>query len=35
MDYTPGIFEMDCSKLNPSNTSHVRSTLSRQLALRT
>ena len=33
MDYTPGIFEMDCSKLNPSNTSHVRSTLARQLAL--
>ena len=33
MDYTPGIFEMDCSKLNPANTSKVRSTLARQLAL--
>lgn len=33
MDYTPGIFEMDCSKLNPNNHSHVRSTLVRQLAL--
>ena len=33
MDYTPGIFEMDCSKMNPSNTSHVRSTIARQLAL--
>ena len=33
MDYTPGIFEMDCSKMNPHNTSHVRSTLARQLAL--
>jgi len=33
MDYTPGIFEMDCSKLNPNNNSHVRSTLARQLAL--
>ncbi len=33
MDYTPGIFEMDCSKMNPTNTSHVRSTLVRQLAL--
>ncbi len=33
MDYTPGIFEMDCSKMNPGNTSHVRSTLARQLAL--
>ena len=33
MDYTPGIFEMDCSKMNPNNKSHVRSTLARQLAL--
>ena len=33
MDYTPGIFEMDCSKMNPGNTSRVRSTLARQLAL--
>jgi alpha-glucosidase len=33
MDYTPGIFEMDCSKLSPSNDSHVHSTLARQLAL--
>jgi alpha-glucosidase len=33
MDYTPGIFEMDISKLNPENKSHVNSTLARQLAL--
>lgn len=33
MDYTPGIFETDCSKVNPENTSRVRSTLVRQLAL--
>lgn len=33
MDYTPGIFEMDLSKLNPSNNSHVNSTLANQLAL--
>ena len=33
MDYTPGIFEMDCSKMNPGNHSRVRSTLARQLAL--
>lgn len=33
MDYTPGIFETDCSKMNPGNTSRVRSTLARQLAL--
>ena len=33
MDYTPGIFEMDCSKLSPTNDSKVRSTLARQLAL--
>ena len=33
MDYTPDIFEMDMSKLNPNNKSHVNSTLARQLAL--
>ena len=33
MDYTPGIFVMDISKMNPSNNSRVRSTLARQLAL--
>ncbi|MEO5787564.1 glycoside hydrolase family 97 protein [Gelidibacter sp.] len=33
MDYTPGIFEMDISKLNPENTSHVNSTIANQLAL--
>lgn len=33
MDYTPGIFEMDMSKINPDNHSHVNSTLARQLAL--
>ncbi|MUP43739.1 glycoside hydrolase family 97 protein [Christiangramia aestuarii] len=33
MDYTPGIFEMDLSKLNPDNSSHVNSTLANQLAL--
>ena len=33
MDYTPGIFEMDLSKINPSNHSHVNSTLANQLAL--
>ncbi|MEO7767465.1 MAG: glycoside hydrolase family 97 catalytic domain-containing protein, partial [Ferruginibacter sp.] len=33
MDYTPGIFEMDISKLNPQNKSHVNSTLANQLAL--
>ena len=33
MDYTPGIFETDCSKVNPNNTSRVRSTIARQLAL--
>ena len=33
MDYTPGIFEMDMSKLNPNNKSHVNLTLARQLAL--
>lgn len=33
MDYTPGIFEMDISKINPSNKSHCNSTLANQLAL--
>lgn len=33
MDYTPGIFEMDISKFNPNNHSHVNSTLANQLAL--
>ncbi|MDQ8203440.1 glycoside hydrolase family 97 protein [Pelagicoccus sp. SDUM812003] len=33
MDYTPGIFEMDMSKLNPENQSHVNSTIANQLAL--
>ncbi len=33
MDYTPGVFEMDISKLNPDNNSHVNSTLANQLAL--
>jgi len=33
MDYTPGIFEMDVSKLNKDNHSHVNSTLANQLAL--
>ena len=33
MDYTPGIFETDCSKMSPTNNSRVRSTLVRQMAL--
>ena len=33
MDYTPGIFEMDISKINPQNNSWVNSTLANQLAL--
>lgn len=33
MDYTPGIFEMDLSKMNPDNKSHVNSTICNQLAL--
>jgi hypothetical protein len=33
MDYTPGIFEMDISKMNPDNKSHVNSTICNQLAL--
>ena len=33
MDFTPGIFEMDISKVNPNNDSWVNSTLVNQLAL--
>ena len=33
MDYTPGVFEMDISKLNPNNSSRCNSTLANQLAL--
>ncbi|GHT14853.1 glucan 1,4-alpha-glucosidase SusB [Bacteroidia bacterium] len=33
MDYTPGIFEMDINKINPSNDSHVNATIANQLAL--
>lgn len=33
MDYTPGIFEMDCRVNNPNNHSWVNSTIARQLAL--
>ena len=33
MDYTPGIFETDISKMSPDNDSKVRTTLVRQLAL--
>ena len=33
MDYTPGIFEMDISKVNPNNNSHVNTTLANQLGL--
>ncbi|MEX1202729.1 MAG: glycoside hydrolase family 97 protein [Ferruginibacter sp.] len=33
MDYTPGIFEMDVSKYNPNNNSHVNTTIANQLAL--
>ncbi|MXN91948.1 glycoside hydrolase family 97 protein [Flavobacterium sp. Sd200] len=33
MDYTPGIFEMNVSKYNPENNSHVNTTLTKQLAL--
>lgn len=33
MDYTPGIFELDMSKVNPNSAGHFNSTLARQLAL--
>lgn len=33
MDYTPGIFEMNISKINPNNNSHANVTLANQLSL--
>ena len=33
MDYTPGVFETDVSKLNPNNNSRVNTTLANQLGL--
>ena len=33
MDYTPGIFEMDISKLNPNNNSRCNTTICNQLSL--
>ena len=33
MDYTPGIFEMDMSKLNPDEHGHMRMTICNQLGL--
>lgn len=33
MDYTPGLFVMDVSEINPQNTSHANCTLANQLAL--
>lgn len=33
MDYTPGIFEMDMSKMNPNNHNHCLTTLANQLSL--
>ena len=33
MDYTPGILETEVKNVNPNNTSQVRSTLAKQLAL--
>ena len=33
MDYTPGIFEMNISKLNPNNSSHVNATFANKLEL--
>ncbi|MCD7974020.1 MAG: glycoside hydrolase family 97 protein [Candidatus Azobacteroides sp.] len=33
MDYTPGIFEMEVSKYNPDNNSHVNTTICNQLSL--
>ena len=33
MDYTPGIFEMDMSKMNPKDNQRVLSTICKQLAL--
>ena len=33
MDYTPGIFEMNISKINPNNSTHANVTLANQLSL--
>ena len=33
MDYTPGILEMDVSRVNPNNHAHVKATVCNQLAL--
>lgn len=33
MDFTPGIFEMDMSKINPNSRQQIHSTLCKQLAL--
>lgn len=33
MDYTPGIFEMDVSKLNPHSQAHVNATIANQLGI--
>ena len=33
MDFTPGIFEMDISKVNPNDPQHMRHTLCNQLGL--
>ena len=33
MDYTPGIFEMDISKVNPDNSSHANCTIANQLGI--
>ena len=33
MDFTPGIFEMDMSRINPNATQQIHSTLCKQLAL--
>ena len=33
MDYTPGIFEMDMSKMNPNNPHHCNATICNQLSL--
>lgn len=33
MDFTPGIFEMDMSRINPNSSQQIHSTLCKQLAL--
>ena len=33
MDYTPGIFEMDISKINPNNHTHANCTIANQLGI--